>query len=208
MHPNIRFIQPIVVPLLIILAALSLASCAPHQPAPAMTSSAPAITTAVATPPVANSRPQTKAIRIRAGANLPFTDSNGNTWRPADGFADGETVERPDLAIANTKDPGLYQAERYSMTRFSWALPNGKYTVKLHFAETFEGITQAGERVFSFTVQGREFKDFDVFAKAGGPARAYIETVPAEITNGTLLINFTPQVENPQINGLEIIPGW
>jgi alcohol dehydrogenase (cytochrome c) len=53
------------------------------------------------------------------------------------------------------------------MESFSWPVPNGKYVVKLHFAETFEGITGPGQRVFSFNVQGQEFKDFDVWDKPG-----------------------------------------
>jgi alcohol dehydrogenase (cytochrome c) len=110
------------------------------------------------------------------------------------------------LAIANTKDQALYQSEHYSMTAFSCKLPNGKYTAKLHFCETFEGITGPGERVFSFNVQGHEFKDFDVFVKAGGAARAYIETVSVEVTNGMFKIDFVSNVENPQINAIEIIP--
>jgi len=60
--------------------------------------------------------------------------------------------------------------------------------------------------VFSFNVEGREFKDFDVWVKSGGGARAYIENVPVEITDGQLDIKFTTQIENPQINGIEIIP--
>ena len=52
-------------------------------------------------------------------------------------------------------------------------IPNGKYIAKLHFAETFEGITGEGQLVFSFKVQGKEFKDFDVWKKTGGPNRAY-----------------------------------
>ena len=219
MHHFIRFVRPGVGPILITLMLLLLAGCATNKPAAAgggataaksasaTTTATPAITPTTA-PPVVTVAPAAKAIRIRAGTTLPLTDSTGNVWQPEDGFADGETVERPDLAIANTKDPGLYQAERYSMTSFSWPLPNGKYMVKLHFAETYEGVTQVGERVFSFNVQGREFKDFDVLAKAGGPARAYVESVPTEITNGKLLITFTPQIENPQINGIEIIPSW
>jgi len=92
------------------------------------------------------------------------------------------------------------------MESFAWKLPNGKYLVKLYFAETYEGISGPGERVFSFTVQGREFKDFDVWAKAGGFNRAYIESVPVEVTNGEIRITFTPKVQNPQINAIEIIP--
>jgi hypothetical protein len=78
--------------------------------------------------------------------------------------------------------------------------------VKLHFAETYEDITGPGQRVFSFNVEGREFKDFDVWVKAGGSQRACIETVPVEITDGKLDIKFTPNVQNPEINGIEILP--
>ncbi len=92
------------------------------------------------------------------------------------------------------------------MSSFSRKLANGKYTVKLHFAETFDGITGPGQRVFSFNVGGHEFKDFDVFVKAGGAQRAYIETVDVDITAGKLGISFTSKIENPQINGIEIIP--
>jgi len=49
---------------------------------------------------------------------------------------------------------------------FSYHVPNGKYVAKLYFAETFDGITGPGQRVFSFNVQGHEFKDFDVWVKA------------------------------------------
>src|SRR5450759_2775264 len=143
--------------------------------------------------------------RITAGLSTSITDSEGNVWLADQGFVDGETNERPDVQIANTKSPAIYQSERYSMTSFSYPVPNGKYIVKLHFAETFDGITAAGERVFSFNVEGKEFKDFDVFVKAGGPQRAYIETVPVEVTDGKLDIIFTPNIENPEINGIEIL---
>lgn len=154
----------------------------------------------------AEPKPVLPAIRIKAGSTG-FTDTSGNAWLPDQGFADGEVIERPDLAIANTKDPAIYRAERYSMTSFSHPLPNGKYIVKLHFAETYEGITAAGERVFSFNVEGQEFKDFDVFVKAGGVQKAYVETVKVDVSDGKLDIKFTPNIENPEINGIEIIPG-
>ena len=60
--------------------------------------------------------------------------------------------------------------------------------------------------MFSFNVEGQEFKDFDVYVKAGGALRAYIETVNVEVTNGKLDITFTPKEENPEINGIEILP--
>jgi hypothetical protein len=60
--------------------------------------------------------------------------------------------------------------------------------------------------VFSFDVEGKTFMDFDVWVKAGGFEKAYIETVDANVTDGKLDIKFTSNVENPQINGIEIIP--
>jgi hypothetical protein len=146
------------------------------------------------------------AIRIKAGAFKPLTDETGVVWEADRGFEGGETIERPNISIANTKTPSLYRAERYSMTGFKQDLPNGKYTVKLHFAETFEGVTAPRERVFSFSVEGKTFKDFDVFVKAGGTDKAYVETVPVEIKDGRLDITFTSNIENPQINAIEILP--
>jgi hypothetical protein len=151
-------------------------------------------------------------IRIRAGSTTPFKDSQGNTWladveSKEGGFEGGETIDREsDLEIKNTKDPGLYRSEHYSMESFSWKVPNGKYVVKLHFAETYDDISGPGDRVFSFNVQGKEFKDFDIWKKAGGPKRAYVESVPVDITDGKLKITFTANVQNPAINGIEIIP--
>jgi alpha-N-arabinofuranosidase len=147
-----------------------------------------------------------KVIRIKAGKFEPVKDADGNVWLADQGFQGGETIERPDIQIASTRSPDLYRAERYSMESFSWPVTNGKYVVKLHFAETFDGISGPGERVFSFNVQGHEFKDFDVWGKAGGPLKAYAETVPIEVTAGVVKVTFTPKVENPQINAIEIIP--
>jgi hypothetical protein len=146
------------------------------------------------------------AIRIRMGTTAPTTDEAGVAWLADTGFSDGETIDRTGIKVANTNTPSVYSAERYSMSAFAYAVPNGKYTVKLHFAETYEGISGAGERVFSFNVEGHEFKDFDPAAKAGGVLKAYVETVPVEVKDGKLSITFTSQVENPEINAIEIIP--
>ncbi len=165
---------------------------------------APAAPTASAVPAVPASA--VAAIRINAGSDRPVTDAAGHVWLADRGFVDGETIDRGEVAIANTTTPAPYRTERYSMSAFSQPVPNGKYTVKLHFAETFEGITAAGARVFSFNVEGKEYKDFDVFAKAGGANKAYVETVNVAVTDGKLDITFQSQVENPEINAVEIIP--
>jgi hypothetical protein len=173
----------------------------------------PAVTTAPATTPTATPAAPAPAatksgiIRIKAGSSDPFTDASGNVWAAEQGFDGGDVVARDaGLEIANTKDAGLYRSEHYSMTSFSISVPNGKYVAKLHFAETFDGVSGAGQRVFSYNVQGKDFKDFDVFVKAGGSNKAYIETVPVEVTNGKFTITFTSNVENPEINAIELDP--
>jgi hypothetical protein len=146
------------------------------------------------------------AIRINAGATSAFTDAEGNTWLGDQSFIGGDTIDRGSVSIGNTDNPTIYRTERYSMTGFSHPVQNGKYTVKLHFAETFEEISGPKQRVFSFDVEGKKFNDFDVCAKAGGPQKAYIEKVDVEVTDGKLDITFTSNIENPEINGIEIIP--
>src|SRR6188472_2092546 len=63
-----------------------------------------------------------EVIRIKTGVTAPLTDEAGTVWRADTGFVDGETIDRPGIAIANTKTPSLYRAERYSMSAFHWKL--------------------------------------------------------------------------------------
>jgi hypothetical protein len=205
LHPPRWFIFPILMLLLV-------TGCQPNQTPPAtqlQPTSTPALAaTPAAQPDITTNLPPTVrlAVRIKAGSSAPMTDSQGNVWLADQGFNGGDSVERPDLTITNAAEQEIYRSEHYGMDSFSWPLANGNYLVKLHFCETFEGITGPGQRVFSFNVQGRDFKDFDVWAKAGGPMTAYVETVPVEIAGGKLLVTFTSNIENPQINGIEILP--
>ena len=145
-------------------------------------------------------------VRIKAGSAEAMVDHAGNLWLPDQDFAGGETIARPDLAIANTPEPELYQSERYGATSFSYPVPDGRYQVKLHFAETYGSIMGPNQRVFTFVVEGHEFRDFDVWAEAGGAQRAYVKTVNVDVSDGTLNINFIPETQNPEINAIEILP--
>lgn len=206
MKPN-QFILPGLISALLIVTGCQSAprpASAPTAAAPAATATLPA-PEVMATAPVA-AKALSAPIRINAGTSAAVKDSTGIEWLGDMGFSGGDVIERPDQQIANTRQPEIYRSEHYSMEAFSQKLPNGKYQVKLHFCETYDGITDAGQRVFTFELGGKTFKDFDVWAKAGGFARAYVETVPVEITNGQLDIKFTAQTENPEINAIEIIP--
>ena len=128
-----------------------------------------------------------------------FGSGPGGSGGPA---GPGGRAAGPAAVVTGTKDPGLFTSEHWGMTVFSTKIPNGRYLAKLYFAETYEGITGPGQRVFSYNVQGHEFKDFDVWAKTGGRNRAYTETVPVEVTNGEFRIVFTRQSKTPQLRPL------
>ena len=197
------------VPFISAMAAVLFAGCQSPK-TPPVTTPAPATTPPpVVTTPAAPSGTVTVTppVYIDAGASESYTDSVGRVWLADEGFDGGDTTERAsDLQITNTTDPAIFRTEHFGMNTFSCKLPNGKYTVKLLFAETYDDITGPGQRVFSMNVGGQKIDDFDVFAKAGGGDTAYVETVDVDVTDGTLVITFTAKTQNPAINGIEILP--
>jgi hypothetical protein len=162
--------------------------------------------------PVAQARP---TIRINAGADHPITDVTGVKWEADRGFDGGLTNDRTELQVTGTKTPELYQTERYSMNYYNIKVPNGSYMLRLHFSEDYEGIGDASGRIFTYAVKDgsptagklvKEVKDFSPWKASGAQYKAYIDTVPINVTAEQISITFTAQVENPQINAIEIIP--
>ncbi len=153
-------------------------------------------------------------LRVNCGAYEPYTDNAGNVWLPDQyleegkewGVIDGMTIDRGDLGITDTDSPKVYETERYSMSAYKFTLPNGKYTVRLHFAETFEGIIGEGQRVFSVSINGETvLKDLDLYKEVGGWQKPIVkEFKNVAVTNKELVIGFTFNIENPEINGIEI----
>jgi endoglucanase len=155
-------------------------------------------------------------LRVNAGDTAAYTDKSGATWE-ADklykkggkyGFIDGDTIDRGStMKIQGTDDPKIFQTERYNLSSFVAEVPNGKYTVKLLFAETYENIDTDGPRVFNVNIQGKPvLKDFNVQKEAGGVQKALIkEFKGVEVTNGTLEVKFIALEQNPEINGIEVM---
>jgi endoglucanase len=150
--------------------------------------------------------PSQPTIRIEAGGSASFTGTGGLVWSQDQGFSGGSTADRGNISIANTDDDKLYQTERYGMSGYALNLPNGTYTVKLHFAETYSSITAKGQRVFDVNVEGKDILNLDVFAEAGGSNRALVKSVTATVTDGQLNLKFTPKVQTAIIDAIEILP--
>ena len=153
--------------------------------------------------------------RVSAAAERDYVDGNGSVWKADQayseaakwGYLGGLTIRRTEIAsVPGTKAPDVYLTERYSMDGYRFDVPNGVYAVRLHFAETYDGITAAGERVFTVNIQGKEaVKDLDVMKEAGKFATPLVKEVTGiEVTDGKLLIEFVANVQNPEINGIEV----
>jgi hypothetical protein len=154
------------------------------------------------------------SIRVNCGATQPFTDNQGRVWLADQEWAqgatwgadDGMTVDREGIGVTGTDMVRIYEFERYSMGSYKFTVPNGTYTVRLHFCETYDGITAAGQRVFSVSMGDQVvLKDLDLFKEVGSLKPLVKEFKGVTVTNGQLVIGFTPNIENPQINGIEIL---
>ncbi len=169
-----------------------------------------------AAPEKATTNTEKIAIRVNCGfEGDAYTDQDGKVWQPdrimADdldwGAMDGQIIQRPTLDIKGTKCPDIYKSETYSMTAYKFKVPKGKYTVTLHFAETYDGISGEGQRVFSVSINGKEvLKDLDPYKEAGAFATPVVKKFNGiEPVDGAITIGFTPSIENPQICGIEVV---
>jgi LmbE family N-acetylglucosaminyl deacetylase/chitodextrinase len=149
------------------------------------------------------------ALRINTGSTSAYVDGQGRLWVADTGFNTGVMAPNTN-AIAGTVDDVLYQSERYDRTtapelRYSLAVPNGSYEVRLHFAENYNGTMAVGARVFDVNIEGvRVFNDIDIFATVGART-ALIRSATTLVSDGRLDIDFLHQTENPLVNAIEII---
>jgi hypothetical protein len=115
------------------------------------------------------------------------------------------------VATAATEDPiegtehdALYQTEQYGGNlSYDIGIENGTYDVTLHFAETFQ--TAEGDRVFDVSIQGEQvLSDFDIYAEVGHDVAVTKTFEDIEVTDETLSITSTTQVDNTKFSGIEI----
>ncbi len=114
----------------------------------------------------------------------------------------GQVVTYSNPVDGTDEDP-IYQSVRYNVDGYRLAVPNGVYTVTLKFNEPHYGET--GKRVFGVKLQGRPvIEHLDMVAKAG-QNKAINYTYPdTKVSDGSLRIDFTREVEFPCIAGIVI----
>ena len=135
----------------------------------------------------------------------------GGTAQAGDWVADtgysGGTAKSTTAAMANaTNAPdAVYQTRRYATTlTYSFAdVPDGTYTIRLHFAELYSNA--AGQRRFNVAIEGQtQLTNFDIFQEAGGKNRAVVKTFENVAVSGGLQIQGVASADSAQFNGIEI----
>lgn len=155
--------------------------------------------------PPSPSPPESNAIYINAGGP-DYVDPEGNTWVSDEGYYIDGMKYSTDEDISNTKMPALYQTERFGpVMKYDIPVPNGSYTVKLHFAEIF--FTRIDARVFAVFSEGKLVTDdLDVFRQAGNKGnKAYVLTVEdAVVDDGSLTLDFVGLKQKAKLSAIEI----
>lgn len=164
-------------------------------------------------------------IRINTGGPA-FTDLEGRSWSADATVALGgyrvsgntstttATVSNTNNPVSGTSNQQLYQTEAWGggsgfpALTYAIPVPNGTYSVRLHFAETYWGAPGGGSaanfRVFDAILEGTTvLDDYNPKAVEGlqvAAAYTYIVTV----NDGVLNINFTAITDNAAVKGIEV----
>ncbi|XP_019198532.1 PREDICTED: probable leucine-rich repeat receptor-like serine/threonine-protein kinase At3g14840 [Ipomoea nil] len=130
--------------------------------------------------------------------------SNKENWVTSNaGYFWDRNLTLLDYTTTNTsviegKDSEIYQTARLSplsLTYYGRCLANGKYTVKLHFAEIVlrenRSFQSLGRRIFDVYIQGEmKLKDFDIKTEAQGVDKALVKQFQVIVKNKTLEVRF------------------
>ena len=154
---------------------------------------------------------KTGTVRINCGASEALTDRNGNLWLPdqtytgfnAYGNEYASYADRGSIQVKNTAFPEIFRSEAWGAQIFyQIPLPKGRYTVKVHFAETYPPNRENG-RKFDLDIGGNIKKNLNPVVLGGGfLSAASAVWTGIDVRRGPLVIRASG---NPALNGIEII---
>lgn len=147
-----------------------------------------------------------RPIRILAQEGM-YVDKQGRVWSGDRFFRGGNTVVRSS-SVSNVPDPAIFRGERYGYTI---PVAQGRYTITLHFAETWFGPGKpggggAGSRVFDVYCNGLALlKNFDILKAAGAPDAAVHRTFgPEPNAQDKFVISLVPVRNHACVNAIEV----
>jgi hypothetical protein len=148
-------------------------------------------------------------VRMLAGPAA-FHDGQGNVWSPERFFKGGRRTFHPD-GLPKVANARLFEWERFG--HFSYHIPvvaTKEYKVTLYFSEGWFGRSNGGpggigSRVFDVYSNGTTLlKDFDITRdQENGSVTVTFEHVKPTV-HGMLDLYFTPNINYPLINAIEV----
>ncbi len=156
-------------------------------------------------------RGKMRPLRITTRASS-YLASDQQLWEPDRYYLGGRTVTRL-RQVETTRDPELYQSERYGNFMYGIPVAKGHYQLTLKFAETYFGTPNPLHvgplnRLFDVYCNGLTLlKNFDITREAGGVNRPLDRTFHGIEPNaqGKLILSFVPVVNYACVNAIEIV---
>jgi PKD repeat protein len=152
--------------------------------------------------------------RVNAGGSAVQSSDSGPDWTDGSGFVAGGNnagwspvpTVRPE--VPSTTPRVIFDSERWAEQHWTFPVPAGaQVQVRLYFANRYPGTAQVGQRVFNVGINGTTvLPNYDIVADVGndtGTMKAFGGLTASG--DGNVHVDFTPVVENPLINGIEIV---
>ena len=199
-----------------------------YTPAPTTTTALPS--NVYETGPLAQAATSNILYRVNAAGPALAALDNGPNWMADQSSSDPGAAyhnnqsstasysQIPNVAsnVPASTPSAIFNSERWSPTDsppMTWDFPataGQQVEVRLYFANRYTGTSHPGQRVFDVSLDGTKvLSNYDIVASAGdqtGTMQAFDITVPNSGTyNGDIDLQFTHDVENPLVNGIEIV---
>lgn len=152
------------------------------------------------------------ALRLNCGGGE-YVGADGTVWGADRLYAWCPAYDRTSeggVAVSGTDDDDLFRACRlfYNDTdeaSYEIPLPNGRYLVRLHFAEIEDASQAVGARVFDIVLEGETvLPRFDVFAQAGA-SNVLTKEFAIDVTDGWFDLLLTDVDDFGFVSALEIV---
>ena len=157
---------------------------------------------------------------VNCGSREYLTTSDGKLFFPDQRYEKGslygytgQLASNADRSTANMKNKksALFEKELYNFSAYTFEVPNGKYTLRLHMRWGFEKAFRPGHKVSGQANGNPLFKDLDYYnAMKGNFTNCLLLEYPGiPVTNNILSFEFTDASE-PSVrllNAIEVIRG-
>ena len=152
--------------------------------------------------------------RVNAGGGAIQSADSGPDWTDGSANVAGgnsagwSPVPNVRPEVPSSTPSAIFDSERWAEQHWTFPVPAGaQVQVRLYFANRYPGTAGVGQRVFNVGINGNTvLPNYDIVADVGndtGTMKAFSGLTASG--DGNVHVDFTPIVENPLINGIEIV---